>query len=230
MKHLPGCLFNSILKLPVAYILYFLLLLFSLSSCSYERGVIVKTDGIEKNGYIRFNECCDRKNIIEDNTVEFKESKIASLQKYNLKDINTITRGRDTFIYIDSKKIKDDYGLSMYIPAKLIIHGNISVYRYCSIRYMNTMFSSNRMDLYIYLLQKKGEDIFYVIPHDVEQFKIFSAEHFSLCPEIVNDINKSKFLKKIENPIPGNITDYEFVGVDDITDFVNRYNECVKKI
>jgi hypothetical protein len=228
VKHLDLNLFNTVLKFPAVYILHVSLFLFSLS-CSYDRGIIVKTDGIEKKGYIRFDECCDRTTVNKEGAVEFKESKISPWQKFSLKEVKRIGKEGDTYNYINSEKIKGDYGPSMYIPAKQILQGSLSVHRYCSIRYMNTMFSSNRMDLFIYLLSKKGENTFYVIPHDVEQFKIFSAEHLSSCPEVVNDIKNSKFKKKIKNPIPGNITDYEFVDESDISGFVSRYNECIEK-
>ncbi len=196
-------------------------------SCSYDRGIIVTGEGNEKSGYILFSECIDsyageKKQAI----IKFKKTKISSWENVNISDIIRIEKENETFIFIDSKRISGEQNVNLIIPAGRILSGKLSVFRYCTARYNSTMLSSNRMDINIYLLSEKGKDIFYTIPQDPERFKIFSAEHFSTCPGLVKEIKNMKFIKKIENPIPGNITDYELVEEKDITGFVDSFNKC----
>ncbi len=196
-------------------------------SCSYDKGIIVTGSGFEKKGYVRFSECYDSYAGEKDRgTIEFKNSLISGWETIDPEDVSTLRRDGDTFIFIDSKKISGFHGADVKIPVQRIVDGRVSIYGYCSVKYNSTMFSSNRMDLKIYIISEKDKDSFYTIPHEPQQFKDFAAEHFASCPELVEEIKNKKFMKKIENPIPGNITEYEFVDEKDITGFVQRFNGC----
>ena len=202
------------------------IIFFSALFCSYDRGVIVTADGSEKKGYVRFDECIDRYSRESNTEVGYKESAVSPWESINVNNINKIEKNGNNYIFIDSTKITGENGPSIKVPADIILQGETSLYRYCTARYMSTMLSSKRMDLNIYLLLKKGDELFYIIPQGPQEFIIFSSEHFSSCPELVQEIKKTRFVKKIENPVPGNITEYDLVDEKDITAVVIKFNSC----
>jgi len=204
-----------------------LIILIFIVSCSSDRGVVITSDGLERGGYLRFNECIDR--YAGDNNglmLEFKNSRLSRWEKISIKNVSTVHKGTEIFRFISSGKISGERGSETVIAAKVLIGGKFSLYRYCSARYMSTMFSSKRFDLNIYLLSVPGSDAYYTVPQDVRQFKIFSSEHFSSCPELADEIQNTKFIKKIQNPVPGKITEYEMVDENDISVIVKKINNC----
>lgn len=198
------------------------------SSCTYDRGVITDSNGVESKGRIRFSECHDRY-VGEDSKsyTEFKGSEFSGWKKIYNRDIKSIRKDENLFVFIDLKKIPGESGGDLKIPAKLIVSGNYSLYSYCSVRYMSTMITSKRLDLNVYLLSENKGGSFSVVPHSLDEFRNFSLQHFSSCPGLVKEIQNRKFTKKIENPVPGNITEYESVDEKDIIEFVDKYNRCV---
>ena len=126
----------------------FLILFTMIISCSSDRGIITDSSGAEKTGYIRFGECYDRY-VEEDNKpfTEFKDSEFSGWKKIDNKTIRSIRRGDEIFIFISLKKVSGESGPDSTIPAKIIVSGNASLYRYCSAKCMSTMMSSKRMDL-----------------------------------------------------------------------------------
>ena len=174
-------------------IISFLTIIMLNSSCSYDRGVITDSNGIEKRGYIRFSECHDR--YVEDDNkffTEFKDSEFSGWKKIYNRDIKSIRKNEEIFVFIDLKKIPEESERDLKIPVRLIVSGNYSLYSYCSVRYMNTMISSKRFNLNVYLLSENKGESFSVIPHSPEEFRIFSAEHFSSCAELVKYIQNRK--------------------------------------